>query len=64
MYADVQGLADACHKAGVVPSIAHVEEFVKGFTRGRILFDFIDVGQGKDRADEKISGEACCLALK
>jgi hypothetical protein len=30
---------------------------MRGFTRGKTLFDFIDVGPGKDRADEKIIGK-------
>jgi hypothetical protein len=56
MYANLRGLADTCHKAGIVPSVAHVEEFSRGFTRGKGLFDFIDVGPGKDRVCEKMSG--------
>jgi peroxiredoxin family protein len=57
MYADMKGLADTCHRAGIVPSVAHVEEFARGFTRGKVLFDFIDVGPGKDRAYDTISGK-------
>jgi hypothetical protein len=56
LYANVKGLAETCHKAGVVPTPGHIEEFVIGFTQGRTLFDFIDVGPGKDRADDKIIG--------
>jgi hypothetical protein len=57
MYTHLSGLADTCHKAGIVPSVAHIEEFSKGFTRGKNLFDFIDVGPGNERASEKISGK-------
>lgn len=32
-----------------------VEDFVRGFTRSNELFDFIDVGYGKDRADVKVA---------
>lgn len=32
------------------------EDFARGFSRGKTLFDFVDVGPGKDRADEKIIG--------
>ena len=40
-----------------------IEEFARGFTGSKQLFDFVDVGMGKDRADDKISGELCrCLA--
>jgi hypothetical protein len=57
MYANVRGLADACARAGLVESPKLIEEFARGFTRGDTLFDFVDVGPGKDRADEKVSGK-------
>ncbi|KAE9983534.1 hypothetical protein BLS_004116 [Venturia inaequalis] len=53
-YANVEGLAETCCKAGIVTSPQVKKDFVKGFTQGRTLFDFVDVGSGKDRADEKI----------
>ena len=56
-YANVKGLANACAQAGIVDSSMLVEEFVRGFTCGNQLFDFTDVGAGKDRADAKINGE-------
>ena len=57
VYANLRGLAEVCTKAGIVehPSIVH--EFARGFTCGKTLFDFTDVGAGKDRADAKIAGE-------
>ena len=57
VYANVKCLADACTKAGLVDSPVKVEEFARGFTRGRTLIDFTDVGAGKDCADGKISGK-------
>lgn len=54
IYANVSGLAHTCVRAGIVNSPTVVEDFVRGFTRGNDLFDFIDVGAGKGRADEKI----------
>jgi hypothetical protein len=57
MYANVRGLAETCARAGLVPRPEVIEDFVRGFTGGDILFDFVDVGPGKDRADEKVSGE-------
>lgn len=56
-YANVEGLSETCCKAGIVTSPQVKKDFVKGFTQGRTLFDFVDVGSGKDRADEKIIGE-------
>lgn len=56
IYANVKGLADVLVRTGVISEAGVFEEFVRGFTRGKILFDFIDVGPGKDRADEKVIG--------
>lgn len=63
MYANVRGLADACARAGHVATPGIMEDFVRGFTRGNPLFDFVDVGPGKDRADEKVSGKSCVPPL-
>lgn len=57
IYANVRGLADVLVRTGAVQSIGQFQDFVRGFTRGKTLFDFVDVGAGKDRADEKIIGE-------
>lgn len=57
IYANVRGLADVLVRTGVLDGIAQLEDFVRGFTRGKTLFDFVDVGAGKDRADDKIIGE-------
>jgi hypothetical protein len=56
IYANVKGLADVLMRAGIVEDAVQFEEFVRGFTNGRTFFDFIDVGPGKDRADDKIIG--------
>ena len=61
IYANLKGLASACYKAGIVERPGLVEEFARGFTGSRQLFDFIDVGSGKDRADDKLSGELMSL---
>ena len=57
IYANLKGLGDVCHKAGISTKPSTIEEFARGFTGSKHLFDFVDVGMGKDRADEKISGE-------
>ena len=56
IYANVKGLADACYKAGIVERPSVIEDFTRGFNGSRLLFDFVDVGSGKDRADDKIGG--------
>lgn len=57
IYANIKGLGDVCCRAGILDRPALIEDFGRGFTGSKQLFDFIDVGAGKDRADEKISGE-------
>ena len=56
LYANTKGLAETCYRSGIVDKPSRVEEFAKGFTRSKHLFDFIDVGGGKERADNKLSG--------
>lgn len=56
IYANVKGLAEACYRAGIVEKTSLIEDFARGFNGSRLLFDFVDVGSGKDRADDKISG--------
>ena len=57
VYANVKGLADVCTKADLITSPSMMEDFTRGFTRGKMLFDFVDVGYGKDRADGKVAGK-------
>lgn len=57
IYANVKGLAEVLVRAGLIEDAGQFDEFTRGFTNGRTLFDFIDVGPGKDRADDKIIGK-------
>lgn len=56
IYANLKGLATTLYYAGIVEKPTVVEEFARGFTGSKQLFDFVDVGSGKDRADDKIIG--------
>lgn len=56
IYANVRKLGEACGKAGIISRSALLEDFARGFTGSKQLFDFVDVGVGKDRADDKLSG--------
>lgn len=58
LYANFRGLADACVRAGIVERSSTIEDFARGFNGSRLLFDFVDVGSGKDRADDKIAGRS------
>ena len=57
LYANLKGLGETFRKAGIVEDSSIVENFARGLTGSKQLFDFVDVGSGKDRADEKISGK-------
>lgn len=65
IYANIKGLAETCCKAGIISKASTVEDFTRGFTRSKHLFDFVDVGHGKDRADDKLSGglETICFPI-
>ncbi|KAJ4983239.1 CCCH zinc finger dna binding protein [Stagonosporopsis vannaccii] len=54
IYANVRGLGNVLVKIGAIEAAEDFEDFVRGFTQAKTMFDFIDVGAGKDRADEKI----------
>lgn len=56
IYANVKGLANACYSSGIIDDPSVLDDFVRGFNESRLLFDFVDVGAGKDRADDKIGG--------
>lgn len=55
-YANLKGLAQACVQSGKVKHVADLGLFAVGFTKRQALFDFVDVGAGKERADNKIRG--------
>ncbi|KAI9871463.1 MAG: hypothetical protein M1830_002884, partial [Pleopsidium flavum] len=55
IYANSKGLGEVCYKAGLVDKPSMVDEFARGFTGSKQLFDYIDVGSGKDRADDKLT---------
>ncbi|KAL8902446.1 MAG: hypothetical protein Q9207_004703 [Kuettlingeria erythrocarpa] len=55
-YANLRGLGQACVKHGTMKATADICLFANGFTRRQPLFDFVDVGLGKERADHKVRG--------
>ncbi|KAI4186106.1 MAG: hypothetical protein L6R41_003678 [Letrouitia leprolyta] len=53
-YANLRGLGKACIKNGLMRATADLSLFANGFTGRQPLFDFVDVGLGKERADHKV----------
>lgn len=62
VYANLGGLAKAMRRNGCLEAEETLKEFTIGFTQGKATFDFVDVGHGKERADNKIKGRLICLS--
>ncbi len=58
VHANVHGLGDMLVYNGIIHDTSQFEDFVRGFNQGNTLFDFVDVGTGQNRADEKIIGQS------
>lgn len=61
IYANLKNLGNLYTRAGIVNDAIMLEEFARGFTGSKELFDFVDVGSGT-RACDKISG--LCLQYR
>ncbi|KAJ9130108.1 hypothetical protein NKR23_g12349 [Pleurostoma richardsiae] len=55
-FANVNGLGAALARGGRVRDASQLRELVGGFNSRQALFDFVDVGAGKERADHKLRG--------
>lgn len=55
-YANLRGLGRHCASDGLMKATADLGLFANGFTKRQPLFDFVDVGLGKERADDKVRG--------
>ncbi len=62
-FANLNGLAQACVKNGKLKAEVLLSLFVIGFNRRYPLFDFVDVGPGKEEADNKLRGMVLLLSL-
>jgi hypothetical protein len=55
-FANVDGLSLKLVRDGVIKDRMVLRAFFAGFSNRLALFDFVDVGSGKERADNKIRG--------
>jgi hypothetical protein len=53
-YANLSGLAQACVRDRKLSSVGDMAQFWIGFTRRYPLVDFVDVGSGREEADNKL----------
>ena len=56
-FANVEGLGQALVRQNRSGSIEQFRLFLTGFTSQLAFFDFVDVGAGKELADNKIRGD-------
>ncbi len=52
--ANLTGLAQTCVRNGKSDKVGDLSSFVAGFSRRHALCDFVDIGPGKEEADNKI----------
>ena len=55
-YADLKSLRSACVKNGKMKESSNMSLFAHGFNQRHALFDIVDVGLGKEAADNKVRG--------
>lgn len=55
-FANVSGLAAALVRDGRLRQEVQLRLFAAEFSNRQPFFDFVDVGNGKERADQKIRG--------
>jgi hypothetical protein len=60
-YANMSGLAQTCVRDRRLSSVGDMAQFWIGFTRRYALVDFVDVGTGKEEADNKLKGNPLYL---
>lgn len=53
---NLDGLARKCQSVEILKHPNTLREFAAGFAQSQALFEFVDVGYGKERADHKIKG--------
>lgn len=70
LYANVDKLGEAMYKHGMQEASNLLRDFCRGFCQTGGLSEFIDVGDGKDRADHQIKGvlehfkeNPCCMHI-
>jgi hypothetical protein len=55
-FANLEGLASTLVRDGRIKDLSQLRAFFTGFSSRLAFFDFVDVGAGKERTDNKIRG--------
>ena len=56
IFVNFEGVAQVLKSRGVIRNVADFRAFTQSFALNQCLFNFIDVGFGKEKADHKIKG--------
>ena len=56
IFISLDGLSNVYKSLGIISDVNAMRQFMVGFVQARGLFDVIDVGKGKERADHKMKG--------
>ncbi|KZL77892.1 CCCH zinc finger DNA binding protein, partial [Colletotrichum tofieldiae] len=60
VFANLKGLAKTYTEIGTIPDPSILYEFARGFNMAHAMCDFVDAGNGKECADEKMKGNFEC----
>ena len=63
VYANVEGLAKTYKEMEILPDSASLNEFIRGFNMGDVMCNYVDAGDGKECADEKVKGMSTTCSL-
>ena len=58
MFANLDGLSRKLAHIGMIQHPGVLNEFASSFSLSQPMFNFIDVGRGKERADHKLKGQS------
>lgn len=58
VYANISGMDAVYFGMGIAPQPGYFGGFVRGFNMADAMCDYVDAGNGKECADEKVKGES------
>jgi hypothetical protein len=64
IFANLAGLGGKLFQINAINGVNDVFDFVRGFNTSQPLFNIVDVGHGKEKADHKLRGMASCVSRK
>jgi hypothetical protein len=56
IFYNMEGLSHKLRSLGIFKNTNEMAPFARAFSLNKALFNFVDVGSGKERADHKVRG--------